>query len=732
MNSPTDFDVNRRPVQEQYEDDEIDLLQYWSIVNRNKWGILGLVGVVIVFAIVVVFSLTPVFEATATLLIESKEANVVSIEEIYGIDSSQREYYQTQFEILNSRQLAEQVINKLDIRHHPEYNPDIKQSAFSWRRFIPFLPPTEAMEEGQVRAGIISHFQQNLIIEPIRNTQLVKIHFESTDPDLTYKVANEVGDSYIESNLDARIQLTQKAADWLTGRLGGMREKLQLSEQALQAYREREDLVDISGVETLAAKELDEITRRLVDARNKTSEAKTQFDDVVGNSTRFDSAWETLPVVLKDSLAQQLKENEEEANNQFSELKQRYGPKHPKYISAKSQLQSSETAYRSRIQKVVSGLKKEYQQALTDQQALGKSLATTRKQTQELNRKRYELRELEREAQTNRQLYDMFFKRFRETDETDFAAANARFVDIGVKPYQPIKPKKALIVALSAFVTLILGIALAFLKETLDNTVRTPEEVEEKLNQPLVGVLPLEKTVADDGISSATLYMQGGHSQFSESVRSLRTSLVLSGLDKPHKITVITSSVPGEGKTTLCSNLVLALGQMEKVVLVDADMRRPSLAKAFDLPEGSNGLAELIAQTETQSDCIHHLPDCHIDLIPSGALPPNPLDLLSSLRFASLIQTLSEKYDRILIDSAPMQLVSDALVLSKYADALIYLIKSDSTPVNVVQNGLKRLHQVNAPLIGVVLNQFDAEAASKGGYSGGNYYSYGYSSQTYT
>ncbi|MDA1302179.1 MAG: CpsD/CapB family tyrosine-protein kinase, partial [Proteobacteria bacterium] len=231
-----------------------------------------------------------------------------------------------------------------------------------------------------------------------------------------------------------------------------------------------------------------------------------------------------------------------------------------------------------------------------------------------------------------------------------------------------------------------------------------------------------------------------GHHTFAEAIRSLRTSVVLSGLDKPHKVIVVTSSVPNEGKTTVSSNLALALGQMEKVLLIDADMRRPSLATEYDLPKGTVGLAELVAGTNEMADCIHRRDKEGIDLLSAGAVPPNPLDLLSSGRFAEVLKTLRDRYDRIIIDSAPTQAVSDSLVLSTKADALIYVVKSDSTPANVAKNGIERLMRVNAPVIGAVLNQFDAEAASKYGYYGGGrygygnygYYGYGYASKSYS
>jgi succinoglycan biosynthesis transport protein ExoP len=714
--------------------DVIDLRQYWGTISRNKWGIAGLAAVVVATTVVLVSAMTPVYEATATLLIESEEANVVSIEEVYGIDSSQREYYQTQFEILSSRRLAERVIRGLGIRNHPEFDPDNPENTSlrgTLMSYIPLLPPSAPASEDRKRQGVVANFRKKLTISPVRNTQLVNISFQSTDATLAPKVVNALGNAYIESHLEARLELTQKASGWLTERLSGMREKLEVGERKLREFQETENLVDVSGVQTLTAKELDEITRRLVEARNAASVAKSQYDAVRGSGSGYGKHWEALPGVLRDGLAQQLKGEEALAENIFNEVKRRYGPKHPKYISANSKFTSSEGAYRARVGQIVEGFDEQYQQALADQRDVEGALAASKDEIQDINRKTYELSQLQREVKTSRQLYDMFFQRFQETNQTDFAAANARFVDLAVQPYVPVKPKKTLIVVLAGVLSVMAGVMLAFLRAGLDNTIRVAEQMEEKLGQSVLGVVPLVKKIATEE-HVASLYFQKGRNLFAESIRSLRTSVVLAGLDKPHQVIVVTSSVPSEGKTTVSSNLALALGQMERVLLIDADMRRPSLATEYGLPKGTYGLAELVAGTAKLAECVHHQEKLGIDLITAGAVPPNPLDLLSSKRFEALLKSLREKYDRIIIDSAPTQAVSDSLVLSSKADALIYVVRSDSTPANIAANGLERLAKVNAPIIGAVLNQFDAEAVAKyGGYGGAGYYGYGYSSKSY-
>jgi capsular exopolysaccharide synthesis family protein len=277
------------------------------------------------------------------------------------------------------------------------------------------------------------------------------------------------------------------------------------------------------------------------------------------------------------------------------------------------------------------------------------------------------------------------------------------------------------------------GVALAFLKVALDNTIRVGDEIEEKLGQPVVGVLPIIKDIKKSERQVSLAYLDKDQEGFGEAVRTIRTGVILSGVDKPLKKIIVTSSVPGEGKTTLSLSLALSLGQMEKVVVIDADMRRPSIADDCGLPKGAAGLSEVIAGTEDIKNCIHALEPGGIDLIPAGIVPPNPLELLSSKRFANLIAQLEEKYDRVIIDSAPTQAVSDSLVLSDLCDGVIFVVKADSTTTQVALGGLQRLLRVDAHLMGVVLNQFDAAAAARYGYHRGQYDYYGYgSSKSYS
>ncbi len=706
------------------QEEVIDLRQYWRIVDRFKWRIAALSVAVAMLTAMVVFSMTPRYQATATLMIEAEQAKALSIEEVYGLDSSRKEYFLTQFEILKSRRIAERVVEQLELTSHPEFDPDQQESGFSLRDWLPFLAQPEPLSEEEARTlklqKVTDAFAERLTISPVRNTQLVKITFESESSQLAAEVANTVAEVFIESHLEAKLEMTQQATSWLNQRLDGLRVKLEASEAKLQAFQESEGLVDVEGVQGLAAQELNEITTQLMQTRKVMKQAESIYQLVQTRGADFD-ALGSLQEVLNHQVIQDVKKAEVEASRKVSELARRYGPKHPKMIAARDELESVQDKLRSEVRRLIAGIENDYETAKANERALARELAQAKGEYQQVSRKETRYNELKREVDVNRQLYNAFLTRFKETSETsDFEAANARLTDPATAPREPAKPKKNLIIALALLVSAMFGVMLAFLIEALNDGIRNPEDVENKLSQRMIGLLPWVKHDKGERLDLRTFF-ESDQQSFSEAVRTLRTSLVLSHLEKPAKVISVTSSVPGEGKTTVAENLGFALAQMEKVLLIDADMRRPSVGKDFGLPVYHPGLSNLIAGSSNLDECVYRDEKSGMDVMPAGAVPPNPQELLSSPRFAKALQQLTEKYDRVIIDTAPAQVVSDALIVSRVADSLLYVVKADSTRQKMITNGIGRLLQVGAKLDGVVLNQVDT--TSKASYYG-NYYGY--------
>ena len=709
----------------------IDLAHYWHVVRRQLKKIIALSVVATIIAVLVVLSLTPKFSATTTLLIESEEARILSIEEVYGMSGNSSEYLLTQFEILKSRALAERVVNELNLTRVPEYNPYHKAHGKKFSLKALLLGKPEPPTELEITAKTVDTFWKFISISPVRKTQLVKISVESKSPELAAKASNAVANAYIQSQLEAKVGLTKQAVDWLSERMGGLKDRLSDSENKLQGFRDDNKLVDVKGVGTLIAKELDHITEKLVDARSSRLEYQSTYEQLQAIKELNYESLSDLPVILRNPLVIKLRENESTAELKVSELSKRYGPKHPRMIAAQSDLAAVQHSMLVQMKRLASGIKNDFLTAKVQEKSLGQALKKAKAEVTSINRTEFALSGYVREVKGNRTLYDTFLKRIRETSETgSLQTANARIVDPAVMPQKPVKPKKSLIVALVMVMSLMFGVALAFLLDALDATIKNAEEVDHKLGFGLLGILPLLKANKDKvdvqqepEKAPIRAFVHGDNTGFKESVRTLRTGVTLASLESPVQVMLFTSTVPGEGKTTTSANFSAACGQMEKVLLIDADMRRPTIAKQLNLPANSKGLSNAVAYPDTLDESIHHVEDLNIDVMPSGPIPPNPLELLASKNFQAVLAQLKGRYQKIIIDSAPTHIVSDAAYLSTLVDGVVYVIKADSTNDKLVKSGLKRLDDSNARILGVVLNQLDLEKEAK--YGGDYSYSYG-------
>ncbi|MBR9884893.1 MAG: GumC family protein, partial [Oceanospirillales bacterium] len=423
----------RASLAQRIVDDEIDLLQLWQTIWRRKWSIITLTLVVMMLAALVVLSVTPIYKGVSTLLIEQKAAKAVSIEDIYGLDGGSNEYLQTQFELLKSRELAERVVRELNLTTHPELDPrqqpepliDISGmlKSFDIRKWLPIATPadfeaSDELTEAQIFDRVVLAFMERTTISPVMKTQLVKVEVEMADAALAAQAANALANAYIESQLEAKLDMTQTATNWMNERLSTLKSKLQESERNLQAFREAENLVDLEGVTTVAGGELSQTGDRLIDARRSRAEAESQYRQVASMKS---AGWErlaTVPAVLSNPLVQQFKAEEGRARSKVQELSRRYGPKHPKMISANTELSAASTNLRSQVDQVVASIEREYQLATANERSLQGSFNRNKEQIQDIKRKEFKLRELQREVDSNRSLYDTFMTRLKETSAT--------------------------------------------------------------------------------------------------------------------------------------------------------------------------------------------------------------------------------------------------------------------------------------------------------------------------
>ena len=707
------------------EESKLELLEYWRSITKRKWVIAALGVVVAIAAGAIVFAMQPVYRSTATVLIEQKTQKLLSIDDVYGGITEQKEHYQTQVEIIKSREVGMRVVKALHLWDVPEFDPRLAQKSQFERLKTVFGIGEEqkAWTDDSLAEAAWRHFTRQLTVEPVRLSQLVKVAFESEDPKLAAQVANAVAREYIDSDREARFKMTQQANVWLQDRTQALRDKLSASEQSLQAYRDKQGIASLSGsAQTIVGEQVAQITQRLMEARTHLAEAESAYQQVRAIK---DGDYSSVPAVIRTASVADAKKQESDAALNVAQLQQRYGPEHTKMVEAQSQLKVARENLRRQSQAVADSLTHEYDTAKRTVQAFESALASAKGTVQTQNREEFQLGVLQREVDSNKQLYDMFMSRAKETNVSDdLQKSVARVVDQAVPATLPVKPQKTQITSIALLLGLFAGVLISLLLDKLDNTIKGMEDAERRLHVPVLAALP--ELDEKEGKTAVTMFLDQPDSLLSESIRTARTGVLLSDLDVPHKILLVTSSVPGEGKTTICANLALAHAQTKRTLLIDVDMRKPQIAARLGLPPGAKGLSNLVSGTAQLAECIHRVPKSTLDVIPVGDIPPHPLELILSLKFRETLNKLSQVYDIIVMDSPPVELVSDALVLTPMATSTIFVARAMDTPTPLVRKGLVRLKRAGGKLLGLVVNHLDFKKSQRyyGEYSGygGRYY----------
>lgn len=695
----------------------LEVLLYWRSFAQRKWWILGFSSLVAAIAWGTLQFVTPVYRATVTLVIEQARARVLSIEDVYSGVSPNREHYQTQTEMLKSPALATRVVEKLGLLTHPELDPrQAKRSTL--QVFWPSpVSPDKAWSEEEAREAVISAFLRRITIVPVRQTQLVKVSFDSADPELAARVANAIADSYIEADIEVRSRIRQQATDWLSGRLTDLKKNLESSERSLQQYREREGLLDTRGLaQSGAVSELEHLRRAANEARDRRQIAEANHKQLQAAGDRAVSS----PVVLRNPLIERMREAERLAERQLAELTVRYGPEERRVAEAEARLRSARENTRRAVEGIVASHAREFQVASAAERASEKALAAAKTSIQSINRKEFQLDALEQDRTTNRQVYERFMNRYRETRAASDIEGGvvARVTDPAVRPRIAYKPRQGPIIGAAFVLGLLLAALVAVLLERLNNTVKSADDVEEKLGLPALAVIPLVKDAAGD--RTGRYYLDRPNSVYAEAIRTARTSILLSAIDAPVKVLLVTSALPGEGKTAFALNLALAHAQTKKTLFIEADLRQPAAALQLGLDPTKPGLSSLFAKGTNFTECVQRPEGSSLYVLPAGPPAEHPLELLSSARFREMIVRAAAACEIVVIDSPPAHLVSDAAVLSTIATGVVVVVKADSTPYAIVRRTVKTLQAAGAPIIGVALNQLDFSKAGRyyGAYTG--------------
>jgi capsular exopolysaccharide synthesis family protein len=719
---------------ERDSEESIDLRRYIYVILKYKWMILSFVVLAGLLTTLLAYSLQPLYRSTATLLIGGNEPLLGSEETGNTRQVEREQFFNTQYELLKSREVAEAATVRLNLNETSWFDlaKENNHFNFNWleRLWAYFIEPknnnTVPVDEPDSNRKQLVWMMNGLEIKPVDNTSMVMVSFESYDPEMAALVANAVAKAYIETNLEHRIETTKVAAEWLKEQLRKAQSSLDEAVDELQQYRERVGLVDLNGKQNVYEHQLETLIDQLAIAQRNRAEAYHIYHRAA--RLRETGQLDALPLVFNNAWIQQVKRERQEVERQLKLDKDRYLGTYPrrKREEAEKTLESLNANIEDAFTQIVEGLRTDYEVASDLEKQLQARRTEFESKLQEITRQRFKVDVLQQVVETNRQSYNTYMNQFMRTrtKHADTITMIARLVDPAVPEALPIWPKKTIMIGMALVLATFMGTGLAFIWEgsIFHNKLKTREDVENKLSLPLLGELTLLPK-KQNGIARAPgmEFLNEPKSVFAESIRTIRAGIILSRPNQSTPMVLVTSTVSGEGKSIVALNVALALSQVGNVLLVDADLRRPSLASLCSMEPKSLGLVDLVEGTRKVAECITQIAG-DIHLLPAGsALPLDTMRIFASTRFSALLSELSQVYDSIVIDSSPVDIVSDVKMLAGQVSGVIYVVKADSTPYQAVKQGLASLNKTGATLIGAVLNQVNPRKVSAYGK-----YKYGY------
>jgi capsular exopolysaccharide synthesis family protein len=706
--------------------EEQHLSDYFRVLYKRRWVALPVFLIITVIGAVNTFRQTPIYQARIQLLIEKDTPSVARLDQMFQTQEGwyNDDFYQTQYRILQSRSIAKRTIDLLKLWDAPRLGVGpaptgaITPSGLFWGAVNtaitlakkPFAgdaaapapaPAFPAVGETAAQSGRIDEFLGGLSVTPVRNSRLVEIQYTSSDPIFAADAANAVAKAYIEQTMEVKFSASKDAADWLTERLGDQRRAVEASEAALQGYKEKNGTVSITdGASNIVVQRLTDLNAAWTKAKTDRINKEALYNQL--KAAEGSGAIDTYPAVLSNDYIQRLKGELTDAQRQQATLAQRYDERHPEMIKARSAVLATDAKLRGELGKIVESVKNEYQAALSQEKSLQSALDAQKGEALSLNRKGIEYGVLQREVESNRQIYESLMQRTKETGiSRELRTTNVRVVDSAEVPRSSILPRHDRDIMLATFGGLVLAIGIAFLFEYMDNRIKAPQELRIHLGLAYLGMVP-----AFSPKGSNILISDDVPASFSESIKSVRTNVLFSSAETGSKAISVTSAGPGEGKSVIAANLAVALAQTGlRVLVIDADMRRPRVHENFGVAQ-EPGLSNLLVGDCKPSETLRRSPAAaNLWILPSGLIPPNPAELLGSKRFEEYLKTLAEQFDWVIIDSPPVLAVADASVVANIASGVIFVVGAEQTTRQAARAAIDQLHAVKAHIIGGVLNR---------------------------
>jgi len=753
--NPTSGGISR--VESEDTGQQLPLLDYLQLLWFRKKIIIAITVFVAVVGYIQVIEIKHVYSATSTVLMAVPESNVVDIEAVLSRGPNNFSDVSADVEVMQSRNLAAKVIERLGLLGYPEFNPALRKpdkSAFDFLRYLdprnwipagwksrlkeamgreteqappPVHVSEEEAEQARRQRAILTAtniFLGKLQVRQDELAPVVRITFTSLNPKMAARVANDIPEAYMVDQLEAKFEATEKANTWLMEQLENLQTQVVESERAVEIYKDEHGLAD-QGTSILDT-QLSELNSQLIIARAEKAEIEARLTQLQRLLEGGGQGVETASEVLSSALVQQLRSQEAQALSRQSELSVEYGPKHPRMLQVQAEISEIRERISSEVRRILVGLENEVDFARTRVASLQASLREAQGETSSQNKEAIQLRTLQREAAANRALFETFLNRFKETSSTQgLETSDARIISPAQVPGWPSYPNRKRLLLKYVLMGFLGACGLVLGLHLLNPGMTSPEQVQNVLGEYVIGLIPIisGKVMPHDYV------VKKPNSGLVEAINSMKFSLALSDPDRPVKAIQITSSVPEEGKTSLAIALARVLAASgKKVILVDGDLRRSSIGRKLNLRGKHKGLSDLVVAGDADlSQFVLHDEKGNVDYMPTGTADfANATDIFSSHRMASIIATLKSHYDLVIVDTPPVMAVADARIMGRVVDKTVFVVRWNKTPRKVAKAAVEQLRRADVDLAGVVLQQVDLSRYGRMGYGdSGYYYHYG-------
>jgi capsular exopolysaccharide synthesis family protein len=723
----------RDPVPE-WDTEEIHLRDYLDVILRRKWLIVNTLLLTFVTALIVTLSQPKLYRAEAIIQVAPQEQKVTKFEEIVSSDLRSREFYDTQVELIKGREMARRVIERLDLGS----NPVVVETVFGngeegllarFKGFIKdlilsFIPEEQrgeqvpaAVDEATLREHRLMDFvSRNLSVRPSRTSMLIQIAFISPDRGLSREMVNGMTDEFVKWNMERKLDASDLARTFLMKQIDRSKISLEKAEEELNRFAQQAGIVSLDSKQNGIYRQLEYLNDALAEAEA----------DMIGKQALFKQAEKDGPAVLPDvmnsDMIGELKAEYARLQADYEKLSVTFQDEYPAVRALLGRMNSVAQRENEEERKIFQTMRNQYEASVEKMAVLEKRVEQQKQAAMELNERTTQYKIMAREVETNKQIYQSLLERSREIESmAGISSSNIHIVDPAGLPILPAKPNVLRNLLLAVVFGLFAGLGLAFFLEYFTDQIANPDEISDRFQIPILGIMPLMKPVSGD-LDKA--FVDDPHSIFAEALRTTRVSLQLSGAGSKSRSFVITSTSPSQGKTTMAANLAMTFAAVgERVVLVDADMRRPRVHKIFyplANAEG-RGLSSFLAGGSGH-ELIRRNGESNLRFIPAGPVPPNPVELLASSRFSGLVKELEKRYDRVIIDSPPMQGFADTLVVSRNVGGVVIVSSVGETTREALRHFKKNILNVNSTILGCIINKVDLKR--RHGYN--SYYNYGY------